>query len=76
MRISFSLCLSLLIATATACTSDTSFAGSAPSLTVLGGNAASPATAGVAHFEPPRSVGTPLAEVARVRRSGEIRKGQ
>jgi hypothetical protein len=74
MRVSFSLCLPLMIATAVACSGDTSYAGPASSLTVLGGNAASPTGTSVAHFEAPRSVGTPKAEVVRVRHSGGIPK--
>lgn len=68
MRFSL-LCLPFVLA-AVACSGDTSYAGPASSLTVLGGNAAPPAGS-VAHFEAPRSVGTPKAEVVRVRH-GEI----
>jgi hypothetical protein len=68
MRFSL-LCLPFVLA-AVACSGDTSYAGPASSLTVLGGNAASPAGASVAHFEAPRSIGTPKAEVVRIRHSG------
>lgn len=76
MRFSLSLCLPLALAATVACSGDTSYAGPASSLTVLGGNAASPAGAGVAQFEAPRSIGTPKAEVARVRHSGRTSKSR
>ena len=68
MRFSL-LCLPFALA-AVACSGDTSYAGPASSLTVLGGNAASPTGTSVAHFEAPRSIGTPKAEVVRIRHSG------
>jgi hypothetical protein len=74
MRFSL-LCLAFALA-AVACSGDTSYAGPASSVTVLGGNAASPTVGGVAHFEPPRSVGTPKAELARVRYGEVARTGR
>jgi hypothetical protein len=74
MRLSL-LCLPFALA-AVACSGDTSYAGPASSLTILGGNAASPAGASVAQFEAPRSVGTPKAELVRVRHGEAARTGR
>jgi hypothetical protein len=68
MRFSL-LCLPFVLA-AVACSGDTSYAVPASSLTVLGGNAAPPAGSSVAHFEAPRSIGTPEAEVVRIGHTG------